>query len=217
MSKVAVHLATAFCLLAATTSTAGAQNLPGPQSRQATPITPGGVRITARNPLQGNWICSGNACACKPLACGAASRVSYFTAPTPARNPNPQALEKFAKIEVPKRVRATNAAQDVMSDGKNKFEMLASKVATHLGYPSVLSETRFIKGESRVFIATAMIFAGPVLLTVTSASTERGVALSSLNEFIRAMTIEEDPPLHPRAPPPSPVPPAIRSTVPDKA
>lgn len=219
MNEVAVRIAAALVLLMGLMTGAPAQTPPGAPKQQSGPIAPGGVRITARNPLQGNWVCSGQACTCKPLACAAASRVSYSSAPTPARNPNPQALEKFAKIEMPKRIRAANAAQGVLSDGKDKFEVLTSNVAKHHGYPSVLSETKAIKGTSTIFITSALIFAGPVLLTVTSISTDRGVAMSSLNEFIRAMTIEEGPPLNPRQPPPPAVPaPPVRSTVPqDKA
>lgn len=219
MSSMAVRFCVTLCLLASMTLTAFAQGSPAAKKKGMAPIAPGGVRITVRNPLQGNWVCAGRICVCKPLACAAASRVSYTTVPTPARKPNAEALENFAKVEVPKRIKAANAAQAVLSDGKDKVEMLPSRVTKHLGYPSVISETKISKGETAsAFIASAMIFSGPVLLTVTSASTKRAVAMSSLNEFIRSMTVEEGPSLSPgQAPPPRPAVPAapVVSPVPD--
>jgi hypothetical protein len=209
MVSIAVRIATAILLLCPMTLDAFSQSPPGAPTPQAAPISPGGLRITARNPLQGNWLCKGNVCTCKPLACAAESSVSYSTVPTPARSPDPQALEKFAKVEVPKRVMAANAAQNVLSDGKDKFEMITTKVSRYHGFPSVLSETKFIKDKASVFITSAMIFAGPSLLTVRSISPDRAVAMKSLNEFIQAMTIEEGPPLNsnaaPRSPPVAPV------------
>lgn len=209
MRAKAVLVATALCMVTATFGGASAQSAPGAQTQRGGPIAPGGIRITTRNPMLGNWVCVGQACTCKPLACAAPSRVSYSSSPTPARSPNPQALEKFAKVEVPKRIMAANAAQAVLSDGKNKIEVLGSKVTKHLGYPSVLSEAKSTQGNSVVIITTAMIFAGPVLLTVTSLSTDRGVAMTSLGDFIQAMTIEEGPPLNSNAPPAAPVPPVV--------
>jgi hypothetical protein len=191
---------------------------PQPGAPQAgAPISPGGVRITARNPLQGNWVCKAMSCTCKPLACAAASVVSYSTGTSPARSPDPQALEKFAKVDVPKRIMAENAAQNILSDGKDKFEMIDTKVSRYHGFPGVLSETKFIKEKGTIFITTAIIFAGPSLLTVKSVSPDRAVAMKSLNEFIQAMTIEEGSPLNSNAAPkpgvspaPAPPPAAVR-------
>lgn len=183
------------------------------QEKELPPITPGGARITVRNPLQGNWICKGTSCQCKPLACAAESVVRYTTAPTPARRPNQQALEKFAAVEIPKRFEAMNAATSIMSDGKRKVEMLASAVSKYLGYSAVLSEARVsteaTNATKTVFITTAYIFAGPVLLSVQSISPDRTVAMDSLNTFINAMTVEEGPPgpaPRPGAPPRPPSP-----------
>jgi len=203
----AALVATAVLMSAAMVTGASAQGQPAVENPQAKPISPGGVRITSRNPLPGNWVCQGTACTCKPLACAASSRVSYSTAPTPARNPNPTALEKFAKVDMPKRILAANAAQGVLTDGKVKIAMLVSKVAAHLGYPSVLSETKIYTEKSTIFMTQATIFAGPALLTVNSISPDRAVAMQSLKEFLGAMTIEEGPPLPsaqpaPVAPPP---------------
>jgi hypothetical protein len=205
MTSRAGCIATAFFLIAAMAAAGPARSQSAAENQQAKPISPGGVRITVRNPLLGNWICQGAACTCKPLACAAASRVSYATAPTPARSPNPIALEKFAKVDMPKRIMAANAAQGVLTDGKVKIEMLTSKVATHLGYPSVLSETKITSTKSTLFLISAAIFAGPVLLTVSSVSPDRSVAMQSLKDYLAVMSVEEGPPLPNAPPPPAPV------------
>lgn len=176
------------------------------QKAQDNAISPGGVRITARNPLQGNWICKGSACTCKPLACAAASRVSYGTVPTPARRPDPQALERLAKVDIPKGILAANAAQGILSDGKVKIEMLTSRVASHLGYPSVLSEAKVVMEKGTIFSTSASVFVGPVLLTVKSLSPDRAVAMKSLNEFIRVMSVQEGPSISPKVRPVRPTP-----------
>jgi hypothetical protein len=130
--------------------------------------------------------------------------------PTPARKPDPQALEKFAKIQVPKFLQAMDAAQSAFSGVDSKLEVLVSKVATNKGYPSVVSETRKTQGSAVVFISSAMIFAGPAMITVASVSPDRAVAAKSLNLVLGAMTIQEGPPLSPDAPASPPAaPPAI--------
>jgi hypothetical protein len=206
MGRVVPHVVVALFVLALLPAEAHAQGQPESQGGPR-PINPGGVRITVRNPLLGNWDCRAQVCTCKPLACAASSQVRYHTAPSPARKPDPQALERFAKVDVPKQIMAANAAQGVLSDGKDKFEMLGTKVSNHLGYPSVLSETTFTRDKKVVYLATAMIFAGPALVTVTSVSPDRAVAMKSLNDLIRAMSIEEGPPIGPNirpAPPAAP-------------
>lgn len=204
MTNRGAWISIAIMLFAATVAPAQSQS--PTEGQQVKPIPPGGVRITARNPLQGNWTCQGRVCTCKPLACAAASRVSYATAPTPARSPNPKALEKFAKVDMPKRIMAANAAQGILSDGKVKVEMLVSKVTAHLGYPSVLSETKITTQTSAIFLTSAAIFAGPVLLTVSSVSPDRSVAMQSLKDYIGVISVEEGPPLPNALPAASPSP-----------
>src|SRR4051812_38443195 len=83
----------AVFLFAALTN-ASAQT-PAPEKQQPKPLGPGGLRVTPHNPLPGNWVCQGAACTCKPLACAASAKVSYTLAPSPARRPDPKALERF--------------------------------------------------------------------------------------------------------------------------
>src|SRR3981189_854075 len=77
MQSCAASVVTALFLSAAAVTGASGQSQSTPKSQNTKSISPGGVRITARNPLQGNWIWQGSVCTCKPLACAAASKVSY--------------------------------------------------------------------------------------------------------------------------------------------
>jgi hypothetical protein len=166
------------------------------------PVPPGGIRIFTRNPDPGKWsyvpTAQPNAARtfnCKPLACADAARVIVMSLRSPTRNPDPKALEKFAKVDLPKAIRAQNAAQDVLSDGANKIETLSSKTARLKDYPAVLNETKFTAAKKVVFINTAIIFAGPSMLKFTSLSPNRELAQKSLDEFVAAADIKEGPPL----------------------
>ena len=126
----------------------------------------------------------------------------FSKSPT-TRTPNPEALEKFAKIDLPKSIRAAGAAREVLSDGTEKIETLVSKTATLKGYPSVINESKLSRGQASSFIQTAIIFAGPIMIRIQSSSPSQELAKKALNEFIEVMQIEEGPPLPPpRSKPP---------------
>jgi hypothetical protein len=173
------------------------------------PVKPGSVRVTTRAPEPGKWdLASAGAqrvFKCKPLACSDSQTVSFSFQKSPTRHPDPQALEKFAKVELPKRTRALAAALGVLSDGAQKVDTLGSGTATLKGYPSVFNETEFSQGKASIFVHTAIIFAGPAMIRIDSRSPSRELAKKSLDEFIEAMQIVEGPPL---PPPGAPQPPA---------
>ncbi|HEY5608963.1 MAG TPA: hypothetical protein VIM38_11570 [Alphaproteobacteria bacterium] len=164
------------------------------------PIKPGSVRITTRAPELDKWTAQKTANGlrrvfrCKPLACAEPQTVAFTFLKSPTGTPDPKALEKFAKIDLPKSIRAAGAAREVLSDGAEKIETLSSKTTTLKGYPSVINETLFSRGKSSAYIETAIIFAGPVMIRVQSSSPNRQLAQKSLDQFIEAMRIEEGPP-----------------------
>ena len=191
-----------------------------PQAAPDVPLKPGGIRLRLHNPEPGNWITQnrgGKAIfICKPLACAAASQVEVSTGPTPARDPDPQALEHFAKVQMPKLLEANSATREALTDVEEKLETLQSTVSTQKGFPSVLNETKATRNDKVRYITSAMIFAGPALISVQSVSTDRAVALKSLNIVIGALTIEEGPPLTQQVPAPAmpAPPPAVRPLTP---
>jgi hypothetical protein len=167
------------------------------------PIKPGGVRITTKAPEPDKWDGQRSANGmvrvfkCKPLACPDAATVTITFLKSPTRHPDPQALEKFAKVEPPKSMRALDAAREILSDGAEKIETVNSKTATLKGYPAVVSETKFSKGKTATYLDSAIVFAGPVMIRVFSTSQNRDWAKKALDQFVEVMNIEEGPPLQP--------------------
>jgi hypothetical protein len=167
------------------------------------PIKPGGVRITTKAPEPDKWDGQRSANGmvrvfkCKPLACPDAATVTITFLKSPTRHPDPQALEKFAKVELPKSMRALDAAREILTDGAEKIETMSSKTATLKGYPAVVSETKFSRGKTATYLESAMVFAGPVMIRVFSTSQNRDWAKKTLDQFVEVMNIEEGPPLQP--------------------
>jgi hypothetical protein len=167
------------------------------------PIKPGGVRITTKAPEPDKWDGQRSANGmvrvfkCKPLACPDAATVTITFLKSPTRHPDPQALEKFAKVELPKSMRALDAAREILTDGAEKIETMSSKTATLKGYPAVVSETKFSKGKTATYLDSAIVFAGPVMIRVFSTSQNRDWAKKTLDQFVEVMNIEEGPPLQP--------------------
>jgi hypothetical protein len=167
------------------------------------PIKPGGVRITTKAPEPDEWDGQRSANGmvrvfkCKPLACPDAATVTNTFLKSPTRHPDPQALEKFAKVELPKSMRAPDAAREILTDGAEKIETMSSKTATLKGYPAVVSETKFSKGKTATYLDSAIVFAGPVMIRVFSTSQNRDWAKKTLDQFVEVMNIEEGPPLPP--------------------
>jgi hypothetical protein len=170
------------------------------------PLKPGGVRVTTRAPDADKWDGQKSANGmqrvfkCKPLACADAEIVTIIFSKSPTRHPDPEALEKLAKTDLPKSLHAADAAREVLADGDAKLETLSSKTATLKGYPAVVNETRLSQGKMSIYLNTAIIFAGPLMIRLQSSSKNRALAQKSLNEFVEAMKIEEGPPGSPSLP-----------------
>ena len=198
-----------ICSIAVTPFASFAQVTPGDETQ---PVKPGAVRILTKPPDLDKWD-NGQKSAnglqrvfkCRPLACPDPETVIFSFLKSPTRHPDPHALEKFAKVELPKSVRAMDAAREIMSDGADKIETLSSEAATLKDRPGVLNETRFSHGTSSTYVELAIIFAGPVMIRVQSVSVNEELAKASLKSFLDTMSIQEGPPL--AAPPPTQPPP----------
>jgi len=195
-------VATALCALIFVPAVASAQTADDPSK----PLKPGGVRVTTRAPDADKWDGQKSANGmqrvfkCKPLACPDAEVITILFSKSPTRHPDPEALEKLAKTDLPKSIHAADAAREVLADGDAKLETLSSKTATLKGYPAVTNETKLTQGKVYVFLDTAIIFAGPLMIRLQSLSKNRALAQKSLNEFVEAMKIEEGPPGSPSLP-----------------
>jgi len=188
-----------------------------PPGADQSPLKPGSVRVTTRAPEPEKWLTQNDVknkrrlFRCKPLACADKVTVAITVANSPTRHPNPQALEKFAKVDLPKSIRAGNAAREIMSDGTDKVETLVSETANLKGYPAVSNETKYIRGSTAVYAVTAIIFAGAVMVDVRASSPDLAVAQQYLKAFLDATDIKEGPPPPPGAPAPAPAGPVGKS------
>jgi hypothetical protein len=133
-----------------------------------------------------------------------ADRVVHFS-----EKPDPKARSKgpgkIRKNRSSQSIRAAGAAREVLSDGAEKVETLVSETATLKGYPSVLNESKFSRGNKSAYLEIAIIFAGPVMIRIQSTSPNQKLAKKTLSQFVDAMRIEEGPapgrePLKPRQP-----------------
>jgi hypothetical protein len=186
-------LASAICGLCLAPTFAGAQS-----GKRIGPVPPGGVRIITRVPETGKWDASSGANGtrvflCKALACPDREIVTITISKTLARHPDPKALEKYAKIDLPKQQRAAAAAAQVLSDDKITYETIASKTAKLKGYPAIINESKIVTAKATTYLHVAIIFSGPVMVRVSSRSVNRELARKSLHEFVEAMAIVEGP------------------------
>jgi hypothetical protein len=208
-------VAVALGLLLAVAPSSWAQNAtpappatPNDAPKDAPKPAPGGsMRVTTKAPEPDKWDVQNfnnntrRVFKCKPLACPDPQTVIFVFGRSPTKNIDPKALNRFAKEELPKSIRAASAAREVMSDGAEKAETLSSDTATFKGFPSVINETKFVRTNSEVYVETAIIFAGVVMVRVQSSSPNRDLAKKALAEFIDVMRIEEGPaPTAPGAP-----------------
>ncbi len=175
----------------------------GPQPHSRT------VHVTTRAPEPDKWDSvsapngSQRVFKCKRLACSDPAVVSFVFQKGSFTPPNPETLEKFATIDLPKSIRAVAAARAVMTGITERIEPMASMTTTMKNFPSVLNETKFTRGGvSSIFVETGVIFAGPVIIRIESKSPNRDLAQKSLSQFVEAMQIVEGPSL--------PMPPATR-------
>jgi hypothetical protein len=185
------------------------------------PIKPGAVRVTTRAPELDKWdqVIVNNGAQriykCKALACPDPQTVSFTFSKTLARNPDPKALEKFAKIDLPKTLKAATAAAEVMTEKATQIETLVAKTDMLKGYSAAINESKVTRGKTISFLNTTIIFAGPVMIRVQSTSVNRALAKKSLSQFIEAMQITEGPPppipTEPTPNPPAPAEPAPKS------
>jgi hypothetical protein len=171
------------------------------------PIKPGGVRVFTRAPEPGKWNAqtlnngAKRIFRCKPLGCSSPQSIIFTFSKSPTRKPDPTALEKYAKVDFPKSLRAAIAALEVMTDKNVKIETLVAKTGTLKGYPAVINQSRLRGGKTTNYIDTTILFAGPLMIRIESVSPNHDLAQQSLREFIEVMVITEGPPMQPPSPP----------------
>jgi hypothetical protein len=164
------------------------------------PPKPGTFRLNLRVPEPSKWNVQRDEKAarsvytCKALACPDSIRVAVAASRSPTRNPNPQALEKLATVDLPKAARAASAAREIISDGAEKIETVMSETATYHGFPAVRNLTKYSRASSTVFKGTTLIFSGPAIIRVEVTSPSEALVRETGDAFIDGMKFEEGPP-----------------------
>jgi hypothetical protein len=164
------------------------------------PLKPGAFRLKLRPPEPAKWTVQRDSktakthYTCKPLACPDNLRVSISASRSPTRNPNPEALEKLATVDLPKAAKAASAAREIISDGAEKIETVTSETAVLQGFPAVRNLTKYSRASSTVFKSTTLIFAGPAVIRVEATSPSETLVKDTVDAFVGAMQFEEGPP-----------------------
>jgi hypothetical protein len=188
------------CLVALSFASFALTGARAQNSESTGPLKPGTFRLKVRPPEPTKWTVQRDAKAartlyiCKALACPDTLRVSVSAARSPTRNPNPEALQKLATVDLPKAARAANAAREIISDGAEKVETIVSETASYHGYPAVNNLTKYSKANSVVFKGTALIFAGPAMIRIEATSPLEALVKETMESFIAGMQFEEGPP-----------------------
>ena len=160
----------------------------------------GGTRTVVQAPDKEKWLARRVGArtlifTCKPLACAEASVVVAATAPSPTvRSPDPQALERLAKVGLPSLIEAQNVSLSANSDGYQKIEKLSSRVTAVRGFPAIVVDTRESGTGRPVFKVRFVVFAGAALIDVQSISRSRDLARRNGEDFINGFVIEDTAP-----------------------
>lgn len=196
-------LAASLALLGALALPATAQQAPDPAAppaakQSAEPKKPatGDIQITTRAPDADKWTgrtdaTTGNRIfVCKPLACPDDARVSIVNRRSPTRDPDPKALEKYAKTDFPKNLQTGSSGVDNLGNPRN-FETLLAETRTIKGFPGVANETKVTTGDKITYLSVAIIFAGPVMIQINAVSPDRELSQKTLAQFVELMEIKD--------------------------
>lgn len=156
----------------------------------------GDVQITVRAPDPDKWTgrsdnTTGNRVfVCKPLACPDQAQVTIVNRRSPTRDPDPKALEKYAKIDFPKSLQTGNAGTDKLGNTRN-LETLLAESRTLKGFPGVVNETKVTAGDKVTYVNIAIIFAGPVMMQINAVSPDREFSQKTLAQFVELTEIKD--------------------------
>ncbi len=177
------------------------QQQSNPQQSNPPPVVSNSVQITSRPPDPEKWVSKTDpktgtrVFVCKPLACPDAASVKLVNKRSPTRNPDPKALEKFAKVDFPKSLQSNSARVDDLGQATGRsVETLAAATTTLKGYPGVSNESKITSGDKVVYLNVAIIFAGPAMIEMSALSPDREFSQKILAQFVDLLIIKDAPP-----------------------
>jgi hypothetical protein len=131
---------------------------------------------------------------CRPLACPEPSLLVIERARSPTRDPDPAALQKFARETVPAALKATDIQTSTATSGYVHFKLEKTVVGQVRGFPTVSVDFTRTGVGAPDHGARTYLFAGNTLISVMSVSKSKGVAHRNLDDYIAALDILDQAP-----------------------
>jgi hypothetical protein len=126
---------------------------------------------------------------CRPLACADNSIVTLIVTKNTTPRPDPVALDKYVKAEIPKNIEKLNSALPNPA-GLREVKLASASVDKIHGYYAVRSTYDMTNDKGNYELVRAMIFAGSSLVTVEASSMTLATAKGNLDDFVKALQIE---------------------------
>ncbi|MBW0003713.1 MAG: hypothetical protein JO216_09500 [Hyphomicrobiales bacterium] len=130
---------------------------------------------------------------CRPLSCPDNSVVTVTITKSPTPRPDPVALDRYVKIEIPKANEKFNATLP-NPQGVREAKLVSSAVEKVHGYYAIRSIFDMMNDKGSFEAVALTIFAGGSLVKFDSAATTLPTARKNLDDFVSAMQIEGRPP-----------------------
>jgi hypothetical protein len=162
------------------------------------PVAAGVVRFAIKNPDGEKWQLVSvtnvrRVFRCRPLACPSPASAIVTAERSPTRSPDKTALEKLAAAKPNPELLAQQSSSDSPARVVN-LEKLAGRVTSLKGFPTVVTDYRITQADGKIRYASVhSVFAGFLLVTVTSQSFDKSYAAKVAQLFAEEVTVDEGP------------------------
>ncbi len=131
---------------------------------------------------------------CRPLACADNGIVSISVTKSPTPHPDPVALKNFAKTQVPELFEKANANLGNLTGATRQLKLVSTSTEKMRGYYAIrtIGDLSTEKGQFKT--VSAMMFVDASFVLITSTATNLSTAQKNLDDFAKAMEIEDHPP-----------------------
>jgi hypothetical protein len=131
---------------------------------------------------------------CRPLACADNGIVTISVTKSPAPHPDPVALEKFAKTQLPEVFEKANANLGNLTGATRQLKLVSTSTGKIRGYYAIRTVGDLSTEKGQFKTVSAMMFVDASFVLITSTATNLSTARKNLDDFANAMEIEDHPP-----------------------
>ncbi|MBN8941844.1 MAG: hypothetical protein J0H01_20220 [Rhizobiales bacterium] len=172
-----------------------------------TPIAPGASRISERPIDPDKWLIRSGALrrpnrppqqvtfhVCRQLSCPSPAFAVVSYTPTQTRSPDRAALERIATEQMPGRNELNELVASARGDGA-RHRIILSQVATFKGQPGIAVEIERRRDAHSpvIYQVGGFAFAGNLMISVQSFSTDRALARRNRDQILDRIDIREGP------------------------